>query len=272
MKTDSLLYRFFKTAPSIFFKLINRPELQGYKFESVEVKQTAHRIDGVFLPPENAPESPIFFSEFQFQNDPLIYHRLFAEIFMYLEQNPDFADWQAVVIFPRRSLEPTDTNYYRALLNCPQVQRFYLDELSESEGLPVSLRLLQLIVTPPRTVVNTAKQLITQAETNTDLEPALILELAITTMVYKFPQLSREEIIKMLEIASEAQQTRFYQEAREEGQRNLILRLLNRRFDSIPAETRSRLETLNSTQLEALAEALFDFTSIEDLQQWLQNL
>ncbi|MEC4805136.1 MAG: DUF2887 domain-containing protein [Jaaginema sp. PMC 1079.18] len=35
MKTDSLLYRFFKTAPSIFFQLINRPELQGYKFESV---------------------------------------------------------------------------------------------------------------------------------------------------------------------------------------------------------------------------------------------
>jgi predicted transposase/invertase (TIGR01784 family) len=280
VKTDSLLYRIFKTAPSIFFELIGQPNLQGYEFQSVEVKQTAHRIDGVFLPPENTPDNPIFFAEFQFQDDPLLYHRLFAEIFIYLEQNPHFADWQAVVIFPRLRLEPTETRYYRALLDCPQVQRFYLNELSDPETLPPSLGLLQLIVTPPQNAIDTAKQLIVQTENNPDLPPALILELIITTMVYKFPQLSREEIIQMLEIASEAQQTRFYQEAKEEGrqegrqegEKQLILRLLNRRFDSISAETRSRIETLNSQQLEALAEALFDFTSIEDLQQWLQDL
>ncbi len=50
MRTDSLFYRIFNTAPEIFFQLIDRPIVPGYQFQSVEVKQTAFRIDGVFVP------------------------------------------------------------------------------------------------------------------------------------------------------------------------------------------------------------------------------
>ena len=83
MKTDSLLYRIFKTAPVIFFDLIGQSTPGGYEFRSVEIKQTAHRIDGVFLPPNDRSDLPIYFAEFQFQDDGYIYHRLFAEIFLY---------------------------------------------------------------------------------------------------------------------------------------------------------------------------------------------
>ncbi|MDK2460462.1 DUF2887 domain-containing protein, partial [Aphanizomenon sp. PH219] len=50
MKTDSIFYRLFQEIPSIFFELIgNSPQLaELYQFSSVEVKQTALRIDGVF--------------------------------------------------------------------------------------------------------------------------------------------------------------------------------------------------------------------------------
>ena len=50
MKTDSIFYRLFQEIPSIFFELIgNSPQLaELYQFSSVEVKQTALRIDPTF--------------------------------------------------------------------------------------------------------------------------------------------------------------------------------------------------------------------------------
>ena len=51
LKTDSLFYLLFETVPSILFELIGQPALApGYRFSSVELKQTAFRIDGVFIP------------------------------------------------------------------------------------------------------------------------------------------------------------------------------------------------------------------------------
>ncbi|MDF0552595.1 DUF2887 domain-containing protein [Kamptonema sp. UHCC 0994] len=59
MKTDSIFYRLFKEFPSSFFELIGRPasEANAYRFDSFEWKQTAFRIDGLFLPLEdNSPQ------------------------------------------------------------------------------------------------------------------------------------------------------------------------------------------------------------------------
>ena len=88
MKTDSIFYRLFQELPSIFFELIgNSPQLaETYTFCSIEVKQTAFRIDGVFVPREDE-QDPIYFVEVQFQNDTEIYSRLFSEIYLYLRQN-----------------------------------------------------------------------------------------------------------------------------------------------------------------------------------------
>jgi predicted transposase YdaD len=62
VKTDSIFYRLFQELPSIFFELIgNSPETASvYQFSSVEVKQTALRIDGVFLPTQTK-DNPIYF-------------------------------------------------------------------------------------------------------------------------------------------------------------------------------------------------------------------
>ena len=52
MKTDSLFYRLFQTAPAILLQLVGRPaeEAANYTFRSVELKQTAFRIDGILVP------------------------------------------------------------------------------------------------------------------------------------------------------------------------------------------------------------------------------
>ena len=269
MKTDSLFYRIFRTAPAIFFDLIGQPQQQGYEFKSIEVKQTSFRIDGVFLPSPEIPDQPVYFVEVQFQKDPLLYQRLFAEIFLFLEQNPLTADWQAVVIYPRRSLEPEQFYLYRTLLESPQVQRIYLDELSKATGSSMGLGLMQLIVEPPRTAADRAKRLLAQAPQASDIPTAVIMELVETTMVYKFPQLTRQEIRRMLELAAELQQTRVYQEGREDEGRALVLKLLTRRIGAIPPEVRAQVEALSLEQLEALGEALLDFSSLDDLSVWL---
>ncbi|MGK7871947.1 MAG: Rpn family recombination-promoting nuclease/putative transposase, partial [Xenococcaceae cyanobacterium] len=88
MKTDTIFYRLFQSFPNIFFELLNYPaqEAQVYQFSSVEIKQLAFRIDGVFLPSSDAPEKPIYFAEVQFQADAQFYSRFFAEIFLYLDK------------------------------------------------------------------------------------------------------------------------------------------------------------------------------------------
>lgn len=53
------------------------------------------------------------------------------------------------------------------------------------------------------------------------------------------------------------------------GRVDTILRQLRRRFGEAPAELRQRIEGLPSAQLEALAEALLDFSNLADAEAWV---
>ncbi len=66
-------------------------------------------------------------------------------------------------------------------------------------------------------------------------------------------------------------QTRFYRDVQEEEARSLVIRLLSRRFGEVPAPIKAQIEQLNLEQTESLAEALLDFSAIEDLSAWLQQ-
>jgi predicted transposase YdaD len=68
----------------------------------------------------------------------------------------------------------------------------------------------------------------------------------------------------------ELKQTRVYQEAKEEGERSLVLRQLPRRVGALSPELVAQIGTLNLPQLEALGEALLDFSRPSDLTDWLQ--
>ena len=103
-----------------------------------------------------------------------------------------------------------------------------------------------------------------------------IIDLAITSMVHKFPELTRDEIMQVLELATEAKQTRFYQDVLQEGRaeegRSLILRQLNRRLGTIAPEIKTKIEALTIVQLEDLGEALLDFASVTDFEVWLAKV
>ena len=59
------------------------------------------------------------------------------------------------------------------------------------------------------------------------------------------------------------------QEGRQEGESSLVLRLLRRRFGSLPEELEIRVRALPVERLEALGEALLDFGSLADAETWL---
>ncbi len=61
------------------------------------------------------------------------------------------------------------------------------------------------------------------------------------------------------------------EQAKFEGKQDLILRQLNRRIGEIDASLIERVRGLSVEQLENLGEALLDFSSVADLEAWLNQ-
>ena len=57
----------------------------------------------------------------------------------------------------------------------------------------------------------------------------------------------------------------------EQAERSLILRLLKRRVGQVPEPLKTQIEELPIEQLESLGEALLDFSSMADLENWLAD-
>lgn len=220
MKTDTIFYSLFKTFPGIFFELIgySASEANAYQFSSVEIKQTAFRIDGLFIPRTDTPNHPLYFIEVQFQRDANFYSRLFAEIFLYLHQYKPISGWRVVVIYPSRNIDIGKQEDYRELLTSQRVRRIYLNELDEEAKQSLGVKTVALVVEPEESTGEKAKILIEQAQQEVADEAIKqkLIGLIETIVIYKLPQKSRKEIEKMLGLDDLAQ-TKVYQEAKQEG-------------------------------------------------------
>lgn len=282
MRRDSIFYKLFQQYPALLFELLTNPpdNASEYTFDCKALKETKFEIDGVFVPPENQTPGVVYFVEVQFQKDEMLYERIFAESYLYFYRNRDrFSDLQLVTIYPSRSIEQSDIRPYRNMLNSDQVNRIYLDELGDIRELPLEVAVMLLTTVPEEQAPEEARYLLqrTQQE-NPQPSSQAIIELITTIIAYKFVTLSRREVEEMLGIT--LKETRVYreikqeglEEGRQEGERKIILRLLTRRVGELPQEVRSRIETLPLEQLENLGEALLDFTSMNDLQVWLDNV
>jgi predicted transposase YdaD len=61
-----------------------------------------------------------------------------------------------------------------------------------------------------------------------------------------------------------------YERGKQEGEQGLVLRQVQKRVGELTQEVRERIQSLSLVQLEALGEALLDFTALEDLLSWLE--
>jgi predicted transposase/invertase (TIGR01784 family) len=281
MQRDSIFYKLFQQSPTVLFELLPEPpaNARAYRFDSVAVKEPRFEIDGVFLPPESNEPGIVYFCEVQFQKDEQLYERVFAESLLYFYRNRiRFGDWQVVIIYPSRRIEQSQRHPYRGLLNSEQVPRVFLNELGDIRQLPLWVALMVLTTVEEDRMLEEARYLLNRTQQAAPQSGrGAIIETITTILAYRFEQFSRGEIEAMLNIT--LKQTRLYRDIKEEGLQegrreeaaNLVVRLLTKRFGNLSQEMRSTVVELPLSRLEDLSEALLDFTSLDNLQAWLNE-
>ena len=126
-------------------------------------------------------------------------------------------DWFIIVIFDRQGNDVTIPQRYQEIAK-KRLQRIYLDQISKNNSSAIGLDILKLVVESENQAGTLARNLITRTtnELDDNLKQQQLIELIETIIIYKFPQLSYQEIEKMLNL-EEIKKTRVYQDAKEEG-------------------------------------------------------
>ena len=304
MNTDRWYYRVFQSAPDLIRSLLpglaatanalaldsSTPGDRHYRFEALELKELSHRLDGVLWPTETtgcaetgSPEFPVVLLEVQMHPDPGFRHRLAAQTCRFLQKHPQVEHLEVVVITPhqRIGLGPTQLpRLLQVLLN--EVHWISLEELSQQPDLDPLLNLLTLPVRPESELPACTQQILASRP---DLETVVL-----PMLVQRFPQLTEEQIMVIAGIPrEEIRHTRAVQdwlaegrqegrqeglqegrqEGRQEGEAAVTLRLLKRRCGPLTDSTTAQIQALPVDKLEALADALLDFTGPDDLATWL---
>ena len=231
MRVDTIFYELFQTCPGLLFELIGKqPSLaKAYQFTSVEVKELARTMDGLFLPTDAKSKQPIYFLEVQFQEDKNFYWRFLTELFVYLGQYKPQQNWQAVVVWAKRSLDPGVPIQYQALRASKQLRQIYLDELEQIGSGSIQLDIVKLVVESEAKASQQVKPLMQRAIQEVD-DLAVkrdVIELIEKVLVYKFTSKSREDLRKMIYTETEWKQSKLYQSLREEVKEESVLGLLN---------------------------------------------
>ncbi len=193
MKTDSIFSRLFQEYPAAFFEVLGQPgdTAQNYTFPSVEVKQTAFRLDGIFE--GSSPDLPTYFIEVPFQEDRRFFDRALPEIMLYLAQKEGVTDWRLVVWVARPSLLPPLPIKYRLL--SANISIISLNQLPAGAEQSLGGNLIDLIVCPVQQAQERVVALRARLQNLT--EPTLqglLVDLMETVLMYKFAHWSRQEM------------------------------------------------------------------------------
>ena len=290
MKTDHWFYGLFQSAPDLVALLLPQggsvvpslgPDAPGdalYRFDAPELKAAKHRLDGAFWPRSGevgTPDRPVVLLEVQMHGKGGFKHRLFAQTARFLQLHPKVLHLAVVVLVPHRRL-----NLGPALL--PQQLQVFVDgvlwlsleELGQQADLDPLLSLLTLPVRPEAELQASSQQIL---ERRPDL-----LSAVQTILLERLPLLTREDLMEFATIpAKDLRHTRVAQEwieegrlqgrqeGRQEGEAELAIRQLNRRCGPLSNATTACIKALPLERLEALAEALLDFSGPADLAAWL---
>ena len=274
MKTDKWFYELFLSQPGMLAELMpGIEENWEFIYNAPVVKEKEFRLDGVFTPVSNNPMIPMVFAEAQMQSDSGFYGRYFSQLFVHINQYTVKQDWRGLLILRDRNQGLGWEVPYTELLE-RRVTQLYLSDLQDQQELTPNLMLLQLVVTEKDKSAVIGRKLLQEADTRGEFQRRL--SLIETILANKFPELTKEIIMNMLDLEIvDITQSRFYQEiiveGLQEGEANLVIRQLRRRLGELPESQCSQIKSFPVSQLEDLGEALLDFQSIDDLDDWLQK-
>ncbi len=150
-------------------------------------------------------------------------------------------------------MEQMDVHPYRALINSDQFHRIYLDELGAIEDLPLGIATMVLTIVKESEAVEKARLIISRAnqEVSSLAFRQGIIEMVNTIVVYKFTNLSRQEIDAMM--GTKFEETRVYRETREEERRAIALNMLK---GNVALEQISQFTGLTIQQVQQLQDEL----------------
>ena len=286
--SDKLFYWVFQRRPDRILELL--PELAagggGYRFSAPVLKERERRLDGLLQPPDatgEQPQQPAVILEAQMQADPRFLRRLYAESAMLIEQESQIEHWRVVVLCPNRQLNFGRPAAVAEFLR-ERVRWIELEAVAADQSAPPLLRTLALLVQPEEQIPASSAAI--RAEVAGTAQEQDLADVIAATLISRFNGRSINQLCAMGSITvDEFTQSVAYreifghglQEGRQEGLQEgeareaakVTLRLLNHRCGPLSEAITAQIRALSLEQLEALAEALLDFSGPADLATWL---
>jgi len=277
MKTDTLFYELFQAAPQTFFELLQLTPPCPYRFESITVKASEKRIDGVFEP--TLVGQPIYFLEVQGFPDEVIYFRIMREVVTYFEQRPKLKDneWQAAVLWLNNDDDP-GFGTLRLLAQKPEPRLVTIDLLPLLQKLPESLLALNvlrpLLAKTEREVRENVVQWVENIKQASNLDAKIEERLIIVMsqlIEQKFRKLSYKELSNMLRLTP-LRETASVQEVLKEERIEALYDQIQEKLslsDEIMAAIDEELQKLDMESLKALRRQILHIDTLEQLENWI---
>ncbi|MEZ4726092.1 MAG: DUF2887 domain-containing protein [Caldilineaceae bacterium] len=279
MKTDPLFYELFQAAPQTFFELVQITPSCPYRFESITVKASEKRIDGVLEPAD--PNQPFYFLEVQAFPDETIYWREMREVATFFEQRPHLKDreWQASVLWLNIADDP-GFGTLRLLTRKPKPKLVSLDLIELLKQLPetsLALNVLRpLLAEDEREVRENVVQWVEHIRQATapdaNLEERLLGVLS-QMIEEKFKTLNYKELSQMLRLTP-LRETASVQEVLKEERIEILVSQIEVKFGISPEmadEVEANLMQLDMNALKALFKQLLRLDTFEQLELWISD-
>lgn len=279
MKTDPLFYELFQAAPQTFFELVQITPPCAYRFESITVKASEKRIDGV-LEPADASQ-PFYFLEVQAFPDNTIYWRAIREVATFFEQRPHLKDreWKVVVLWLDKEDDP-GFGTLRLLSRKPKPKLVSLDLIELLKQLPensLALNVLRpLLVENEREVRENVVQWVENIRQATAQDTTLedrLLSVLSQLIEEKFKTLNYKELSQMLRLTP-LRETTSGQELLKEERIEILLNQVDVKFGISPEMSEvvaADLERLDMNALKALLRQLLRLDTFEQLELWIAD-
>ncbi len=275
MNTDRLFYEYFQTVPQAFFELLQIEPGCAYRFESLVVKASEKRLDGVLEPEE--PGHPRYFLEIQGYSDPSIYWRSVRQVGTFFEQRPHLTgeEWLTVVLFLDASYDPglqTLGPLRRGIEGW--LRRFNLsDVLTQLQNPSPLINVLRPLIAKDSTEIGTLGPKWVEELREISAPKATqerLLQLLAQFIGQKFTHLAGKEITRMLKLTP-VEETVWGREWLAEGQTLLLADMIEEKF-GIDAKTAfQKMQGLSYEDLRLLGRYLLRAKTYQQLEAWISG-
>ena len=289
MRTDELLFEYFKLVPDAVFELFKMNPLCTYDFDATvlkkEIKKVEKRVDGLLTP--SNPEHPHYFVELQGYRDVTIYWRVLHEIGLYHELEPERGKkkWRALVLFLDKAHDPGLESLGPMENGSPDWldKGLLIDLLKNLQNPSPVLDVLRPIVAEADEVEEKAPiwaQNLNQLSSPFTGAQARLQQIFIQFVVQKLIHLSRKEIDRMLGLTP-LEQTVAGQEliqlGEEQGTRKSttahIIHVLNMRFGTVSPSVKAQLSSIKDLAiLERLFSDALTFVGLSEFEAALADV